>query len=185
MPTYLLAALYATALSFFAEDDDLALMFSSDTKSQDKLWRIVHEYLHCEMHQPKLSVLQTALLYLHKRTPHPDGPDMYDTAFRWSFLGNVVALAHNLGLHLECRMYAIPSREKRLRRRLWWATYIEDKWTSLLLGRPPYIQHEECDVSELDETDFQNPVLPSGGSYRAFQDMSRLAIVARYLQSSL
>lgn len=185
MPTYLLAALYATALPFCSEDEYLASVFAHHAEAQDELWDIVNECLQREMCRPKLSVLQAALLYLHRRTQHYDSPDTSNTPSMWTFLSSVIALAYNLGLHLECRMYAIPSREKRLRRRLWWATYIEDKWISLLLGRPPQIQHEECDVSDLDEADFQPPGVPGGEGQRGFQDMSKLALVARSLQSSL
>lgn len=66
----------------------------------------------------------------------------------------MVGLASSLGLHIECRMWGIPAWEKRLRRRLWWAVYAEDKWRSLLMGRPPYIRREEWDVSALDAGDF-------------------------------
>ncbi|KAJ4984535.1 fungal specific transcription factor [Stagonosporopsis vannaccii] len=82
-------------------------------------------------------------------------------------------------------MYAISAKEKRLRRRLWWATYIEDKWISLLLGRPPHIQHEECDVSHLTEIDFQVSGISGAAGNHAFQDMSRLALIAKDLQASL
>lgn len=185
IPTYLLAALYATVLPFAIEDNELAIEFPQSEDLQDVLWRIVYECLQREIGRPRLAVLQAALLYLHRSVQHTTKPNMHETTFTWSFLGNVVGMAHNLGLHLECRMYAIPAKERRLRRRLWWATYIEDKWLSLLLGRPPHIQHEECDVSELTESDFQAPGALVTEGYRAFQDMSRLAIISKNVQASL
>lgn len=66
-------------------------------------------------------------------------------------------MAQNLGLHLETRMCAIPTEEKQLRARLWWALYTEDKWLSLLMGRPPYISHSEWDVAQLEETNLSIP----------------------------
>lgn len=185
MPIYLLAALYATALPYSAEDDELVLCSAYDERPQDELWRIVHEYLQPEFQRPKLCVLQAALLYMHKVSQHRVQSNLEETASVWNFLSSVIGLAHNLGLHLECSMYAISAREKRLRRRLWWATYIEDKWISLLLGRPSHIQNDEYDVSQLTEVDFLTLGIPAAGSHRVFQDFSRLALIADSLHSSL
>jgi hypothetical protein len=87
-------------------------------------------------------------------------------------------------------MFGIPAREKRLRRRLWWAVFIEDKWMSLLLGRPPYIKQSEWDTSELDNADFEHqpalyPETLGCNPCAAFQDMARLALVAESIQQSL
>lgn len=185
LPIYLLAALYATALPFSAEDDELALCSTYGDRPQDELWIIAYECLQDEIRRPRISVLQAALLYLHKTSQHQTQSNPQDTAFVWSFLGSVVGLAHNLGLHLECSMYAIPAKEKRLRRRLWWAVYIEDKWLSLLLGRPSYIQQGEFDVSELSEFDFLGSGITAAESHRVFQDCARLAVIADSLRVSL
>lgn len=67
----------------------------------------------------------------------------------------LIGLATSLGLQLECRPMALPAWERRLRRRLWWAIYTEDKWRSLVLRRPPYIKSDEWDVTDLDESDFR------------------------------
>ncbi|GMF72115.1 unnamed protein product [Aspergillus oryzae] len=117
------------------------------------LWRMAYELISEEIHTPHLAVLQTALLYLHRPLDEARA-SIADTPFVWSFVGTIVGLAESLGLHIECRMWGIPAWEKRLRRRLWWAIYAEDKWRSLLMGRPPYIHRSEWDVSELDGADF-------------------------------
>lgn len=119
----------------------------------DRLWRMVYEIFVEEIHTPHLATLQAGLLYLHKPLDENRSATA-DSPFTWSFVGSVVGLACSLGLHIECRMWGIPAWEKRLRRRLWWAVYAEDKWRSLLMGRPPYIRREEWDVSELDKGDF-------------------------------
>ena len=41
-----------------------------------------------------------------------------------------------------------------MRKRIWWAVYAEDKWRSLLMGRPPYIHPQEWDIEDLDASDF-------------------------------
>ncbi|PLB45786.1 fungal-specific transcription factor domain protein [Aspergillus steynii IBT 23096] len=152
-PVHLLAAIYASALPFAAHDDYLCVLQTYSAPPAHRLWRLVYELVAEEIHTPHLAVLQAAVLYLHR--PLDDAQaSRADTPFVWSWVGSLVGLAESLGLHIECRMWGIPAWEKRLRRRLWWAVYAEDKWRSLLLGRPPYIHAGEWDVAELDDADF-------------------------------
>lgn len=193
LPAHLLGALYGAALPFAVNDDQLAVLHIYDQLPLDGVWRLVYRCLQGELHRPRLSVLQAALLYLHKTGPDRRRYAASDTAFVWSFMGSIVGLTHSLGLHLECRMFGIPAWEKRLRRRLWWAVYIEDKWLSLLMGRPPYVRQGEWDVSELDDADFDVPRAAAPLAYAgaaaakasAFRDMARLALVADSVQVSL
>lgn len=152
-PVHLLAAVYASALPFAAHDDYLCVLNTYSPPPADRLWRMVYELVAEEIHTPHLAVLQAALLYLHKPMDESRASTA-DTPFVWSWVGSIVGLAESLGLHIECRMWGVPAWEKRLRRRLWWAVYAEDKWRSLLLGRPTYIHQGEWDVSELDDADF-------------------------------
>ncbi|KAJ5601224.1 hypothetical protein N7510_010758 [Penicillium lagena] len=154
VPVLLLAAIYAAAFPFVAHDDYLCVLNTYNASPVEMLWRMVYEIISEEIHTPHLAVLQAALLYLHKKPVGEVQYTMADTPFIWSFVGQIVGLACSLGLHIECRMWGISPWEKRLRRRLWWAVYAEDKWRSLLMGRPPYIHPAEWDVSELDEGDF-------------------------------
>lgn len=154
MPTHLLAAVYASAFPFAAHDDYLCVLNTYHGSPVQKLWRMVFELITEEIHRPRLAVLLAGLLYLHKEPLEGACYTTADTPFLWSFVGQIVGLACSLGCHIECRMWGIPAWEKRLRRRLWWAVYAEDKWRSLLMGRPPYIHSAEWDVSELDEGDF-------------------------------
>jgi hypothetical protein len=43
--------------------------------------------------------------------------------------------------------------EKRLRRKLWWATYAADIWTSIGHGNTPHIAPGSYDTSDLDMGD--------------------------------
>ncbi|KAH8701582.1 fungal-specific transcription factor domain-containing protein [Talaromyces proteolyticus] len=153
VPVHLLAAIYATALPFKNHDPALVIFGVYDESLGDRIWRIVYELLMQEIHTPHLSVIQACLLYL-QRLPTGSQSALADSPLIWSFLGSAVALAHSLGLHLEPSPWGIPSWEKRLRRRLWWAVYLEDKWRSLLIGRPPFIHPEDWDVKDLNDTDF-------------------------------
>lgn len=171
-------------------DDQLAVMHGYQCPPMDKIWRIVFKAIQEGFHRPQLSTLQSALLYLHKTNLDRCRSASSDTPFVWSFVGSIIGLTHSLGLHLECRMFGIPAWEKRLRRRLWWAVLIEDRWMSLLLGRPPYIRRNEWDTGELDDADFdlhhtQYAETLSTGPFIAFRDMARLALVAGSIQDSL
>ena len=155
-PLHLLAAIYASALRFVADDEHLSVWNSQTSPSTDAIWRLVYEELQEDVHQSQLSVVQATLLYLHK-DPSDDGRHtLSDTPFVWSWVGKLVGLTTALGLHTECSMWAIPSWEKRLRKRIWWAVYAEDKWRSLLMGRPPYINPQEWDIEDLDASDFRS-----------------------------
>lgn len=154
VPVVLLAAICASALSYVAHDSALLVSGLYDHIVEEKLWDMVYRLIQIELRAPRLVALQASLLYL-QRVPDHDQWNIAETPSKASFRGSTVALAMSLGLHLECRPWGIPSWEKRLRRRLWWAVYLEDKWTSLLLGRPPMIRQDEWDVLELDEADFE------------------------------
>ncbi|KAJ5086198.1 hypothetical protein N7532_010969 [Penicillium argentinense] len=154
VPLHLLAAIYASAFPFVANDDYLCVLNTYHASPVQRLWRLVYELVCEEIHTPRLAVLQAALLYIHQQPTDEARYTTADTPFIWSFVGQIVGLACSLGVHIECRMWGIPAWEKRLRRRLWWAVYAEDKWRSLLMGRPPFIHPAEWDVSDLDEGDF-------------------------------
>ncbi|RKK41474.1 hypothetical protein BFJ66_g10972 [Fusarium oxysporum f. sp. cepae] len=190
VPCHLLGAIYGLAIPFARNDDHLSIVDMYNQLPLEAVWRIVHESLQVEIRHPQLSVLQAGLFYLHgtgqDHRPLSTAPD----AFKWSWLGSLVGMAHNLGLHLETRMCAIPTEEKQLRARLWWALYTEDKWISLLMGRPPYISEDEWDVSPLEESDFSVPIsvpfadITHAELARPFRDMSRLSAIASLVQSS-
>ncbi|RKK68716.1 Urease [Fusarium oxysporum] len=190
VPCHLLGAMYGLAIPFARNDDHLSIVDMHNQLPLETVWRLVHETLQVEIRHPQLCVLQAGLFYLHgigqDHRPLSTAPD----AFKWSWLGSLVGMAHNLGLHLETRMCAIPTEEKQLRARLWWALYTEDKWLSLLMGRPPYISEDEWDVSPLEESDFSVPIsvpfadVTHAELTRPFRDMSRLSAIASLVQSS-
>lgn len=188
LPTHLLAAVYASALPFSHEDDHLCLLAVYEPPSISRIWKIAYLLLMEELHSPRLSVLQAGLLYLHKQVKSETGYSPADNTFIWSFMGSLVGLAHSLGLNLQCSLFGLPSPEKRLRRRLWWATYVEDKWLAMLFGRPPYIRSSEWDVDELTVDDFAVGARSSinfSAARSPFQDMASLSVIAEAVQENL
>lgn len=186
VPTHLLAAIYASALPFVHHDHHLFVQNVYQKPPIDEVWHIVLEEVLREMHTPHLSVLQASLLYLQK-LPRSSRAGQ-DTPFRWSFMASVYAMACALGVHLDCLDWTIPPWEIRLRRRLWWLVFFEEKWRSLLLGQPSLIDDDYWDVSDLQDDDFADeerstpPALDentagdnSSTKFRLLVDLSKLA----------
>lgn len=66
----------------------------------------------------------------------------------------LVATGQELGLHLDCSSWKIPSWEKGLRKRLAWALYMQDAFAALIDGRPPHISPSNGAVKPVVGTDF-------------------------------
>jgi hypothetical protein len=182
--------MYGLAMPFALNDELLAVVNAFEDPPLSQIWTMVHKLIQQDLHKPNLSTLQAALLFLHKDCMELQGCGLSDSAFLWSFMGTTVGMAHTLGLHLECLMFGIPTHEKRLRRRLWWALYIEDKWRALFMGRPPYIRADEWDVSELQDLDFEMHSASYfdesvGRTFVPFRDMARLAVIVADVQGTL
>ncbi|RAL14377.1 fungal specific transcription factor domain-containing protein [Aspergillus homomorphus CBS 101889] len=186
-PVHLLAAIYASTQSFAKFDEHLCVLSAYSQPPTERLWRLVLELILEEIHTPHLAVLRAGLLYLHRPINGQESA-IADSPFTWSLVGLLVGVSTALGLQLECRPMGLPAWGKRLRRRLWWALYTEDKWRSLLYGRPPFIQADEWDVTDLDEADFRldqprieillstsNQNQSDGIQFRHFARLSRIA----------
>jgi hypothetical protein len=46
--------------------------------------------------------------------------------------------------------------EKKLRKKLWWAMYLTDRWTSICHGNTPHIPDGSFDTSDLDAEDLKS-----------------------------
>ncbi|KAJ3539112.1 hypothetical protein NM208_g5620 [Fusarium decemcellulare] len=188
IPAHLLTAIYATAFAFASEDDYLSLTAAHEKPPISKLWQFVRRLIIEDDPSPQLSVLQAAILYIHRQIQDGQSDVVAETASTWSLMGMMVGLAHSLGLNLECRLFGLPNHEKRIRRRVWWALYNEDKWMSIMFGRPPYIRSSEWDVSKLDDADFVTLADPSPSSSMVrftFQSACDLAVIAELVQDKL
>jgi hypothetical protein len=64
----------------------------------------------------------------------------------WSDIGSLVGMAHDLGLNLDPTAWSLTPSDSNRRIRIWWALYIQDKWSALGLGRPSYLNEEHCNV---------------------------------------
>ncbi|OXV08013.1 hypothetical protein Egran_04225 [Elaphomyces granulatus] len=66
----------------------------------------------------------------------------------------LVTAGFELGLHQDCSNWKIGLAERGLRKRLAWALYLQDKWASLVHGRPSHISAANWTVRDLVDEDF-------------------------------
>ncbi|KAF2674538.1 hypothetical protein BT63DRAFT_13239 [Microthyrium microscopicum] len=148
----LLAGMYLLALNWWNFDNSLVKHQRPDVARLDA---IASKSLSQAMQRPKLSTVQAGLLLLQR--PEADS---------WSLTTQLVAIGQELGLHLDCSDWEIPQWERSLRKRIAWALYMQDKWSSLIHGRPSHIFSANWAVKPITEDDnaFDNQVNPNIGS---------------------
>ncbi|KAK5230728.1 hypothetical protein LTR47_007283 [Exophiala xenobiotica] len=188
LPLSLKSAIYASALAFITYDDVLATTIVHSPPSSQRLYRIAWLAVTHEVHTPHLSTLQSCLLLLQRVN---DDRYVMDTVFRWSLLGWTVALAQSFGLSNDCLDWnGIPDWEKRLRRRLWWAVFVMDKWAFMSAGLTSHIHKDNYDVLPLTAADFGSAEMTSESTSfehntsAHFYHLSRLTAIISDIQSA-
>jgi hypothetical protein len=136
----LLAGMYILALNWWSFNPNLAKYSKPDAA---RLEVIAMKSLTVAMERPKLSTIQAGLLLLQR--PEADS---------WSLTTQLVAIGQELGLHLDCTTWSVPLWERGLRKRIAWALYMQDKWSSLIHGRPSHIFNANWAVKPIGEEDF-------------------------------
>jgi len=136
----LLAAVYILTLNWWSYSAELSFLPKPDER---RLEEIAFKTMGDVVHRPKLSTIQAGLLLLQR----PDSNS-------WALISQLVGLGQDLGLHLDCTQWRIPQWEKGLRKRLAWALYMQDKWGSLVHGRPSHITAADWGVRPVDASDF-------------------------------
>lgn len=139
MSPALLAGMYILAINWWKYDGKLSQYARPDIGQLDT---IASKSLAAAMQRPKLSTVQAGLLLLQR--PEADS---------WSLTTQLVAIGQELGLHLDCSDWEIPSWERSLRKRIAWALYTQDKWSSLIHGRPSHIFSANWAVRPISEQD--------------------------------
>ncbi len=144
----LLAAMYLLALSWWDREPSLAQHQKPD---MSRLEYIAITSLTIAMQRPKISAVQAGLLLLQRAK-----------SSTWTLTVQLVALGQDIGLHLDCSDWSIPLWERRLRKRLAWALYMQDKWSALMHGRPSHIYDADWAVSRPEAEDFDESVRVAG-----------------------
>lgn len=137
----LLAAVYVLTLKFV----DVGVSSQSARRPDAaRLESTAGKLLLESLPSPSISTIQAGLLLTQKST--------LATA---SLNGQLVTAGFELGLHQDCSNWRMKTWEKGLRKRLAWALYQQDKWSSLVHGRPSQIFATNWTVKDLVEQDFQ------------------------------
>jgi hypothetical protein len=178
VPTCILAAIYGHALPFCAWDERLCVDVYTPP-SADALFRIAWLACQPEFHTPALSVLQTLLLLIQRR---PTNKHVSDTPFKWVIMTSAVAIAQTLGLNRDPSNWPLPTWEIQIRRRLAWATFVQDKWLALNFGRSSHINPDDWDISPLQEYDFEDADRPGAAH---FLNLCSLTDIATDILSNL
>lgn len=139
----ILAAVYILAINWWDHSEELVNIPRPDIRELERLARVT---LADAMYRPKLSTVQAGLLLSQR----PEGD-------QWAPTAQLVAIGQELGLHLDCSNWKIPPWERGLRKRLAWALYMQDKWGSLVHGRPSHIFASNWAVQPLAPNDFPDP----------------------------
>lgn len=142
-----LGAVYLLASSYWAYSN-LAEVKKPDMK---RVWQIALDSFDSTIFRPKLSSVQAGLLLAQYEST--DG-GIVSNGSRGKLTAHLIVIAHKVGLHLDASSWDIPSWEIGLRRRLAWAMYMQDKWVSLLEGRPALISDSDWAVETCHELDF-------------------------------
>lgn len=140
LPAPLLAAVYIMAINWWHHSQELSQFPPPDVKELEGL---AQTSLSDAMCRPKLSTIEAALVLSQR----PGGE-------KWASTAHLVAVAQEVGLHLDCSDWKIPPWEKGIRRRLAWCLYMQDKWSSLVHGRPSHLFDANWAVKSLSIHDF-------------------------------
>ncbi|OQV05342.1 Fungal specific transcription factor domain-containing protein [Cladophialophora immunda] len=139
----LCASVYATALPFAIHNDYLSATLTDASGKREQLYSIAIAALLENANAPSIETLQACLLLLQK------GPTIQHQGLTptYSWLASIAATtAKSLGLQYDCSGWNIPTAEKQLRTRLWWATFTMDMWVSVDSPGGPSIRSDDYDV---------------------------------------
>jgi hypothetical protein len=142
----LLAAVYILASNWWSYETDLARHSKPDISILEE---VAFRSLQETSQRPKIATVQAGLLLLQRPR----------NITSWQLTCQVVAIAQDLGLHLDCSSWRIPVWERALRRRLAWALFNQDTWSALIYARPPHISLNNWAVQPVSSEDFPDDAI--------------------------
>nr|KAK5445832.1 hypothetical protein LTR18_003751 [Exophiala xenobiotica] len=150
IPASLRGAIYAMGSAYWNEDPNLRTIHRPF--EQYELFQAAQASLERELEAPNLWRAQACLLMLHEKAA---SNTTFETPRLWTLSARAVSCAQMVGLHRDPSDWSIAPWEKSLRKRLWWATYMTDMWTSVSHGNPPHIYRASYTTSELTMDDLR------------------------------
>ncbi|KAJ4269521.1 Fungal specific transcription factor [Fusarium torreyae] len=150
----LLAAVYLVALDWQLYDSSLAGREAESIPDPAALEELAERTIAQDMRRPKLSTLEAGLLLLQRNRRIVESGSHTHPMSNRMFTAQIVAMAQDLGIHIDCSCWSIPAWEVGLRRRLAWALYMQDRWGASIHGRPFLIQDSDWDVRPCTAPDY-------------------------------
>ncbi|CRG88318.1 Transcriptional activator protein DAL81 [Talaromyces islandicus] len=136
----LLAAVYTLTLKYLEFEPAARTARKPDVKKmEDTAMKLLTESLP----RADITAIQAGLLIMQRSSLNTS-----------SLNGQLATAAFELGLHQDCSNWKIPAAEKGLRRRMAWALHTQDKWSSLVHGRPSHMSAANWTVRDLVPDDF-------------------------------
>lgn len=150
IPASLRGAVYALACVFWRQDSTLVVPCQF---SQHELVNHAQDSLRRELEAPNLSKLQASILLMHMTPPEMDS---VETPYTWIMAAQATACAQMIGLHQDPGKWNLAPWEKKLRRKLWWSSYLSDCWASVCHGNPPHINSDSFNTLPPDLEDLRS-----------------------------
>ncbi|KAK3847767.1 MAG: fungal-specific transcription factor domain-containing protein, partial [Linnemannia gamsii] len=150
-PGVLLNAMFAIASRFSTHPE---IVGHDPEAFGDEYFDRAKRLVDFEYELPRQSSIQALLLMvIYRFTSAKSGGRV------WVMLGMATRMAQDLGMHRNSARWHLPPLETEIRKRLWWACYVMDRWVSACLGRPVAIDDNDCDVSfpSVVEQDWADP----------------------------
>lgn len=150
IPASLRGVIYGLGAGYWKQDPRLRTI--PCPFEQYELFQVAQASLERELEGPDLWKLQACLLMLHEKAAING---TFETPRIWTLSAQAVACAQMIGLHRDPSNWNIDPWEKSLRKKLWWATYVTDIWSSVSHGNPPHIYRASYTTSTLDLDDLK------------------------------
>ncbi|EXJ80503.1 hypothetical protein A1O1_08648 [Capronia coronata CBS 617.96] len=166
----LMAAMYLSALQWWDFDPSLSAKPRPDEQA---LRHFLDTTLAHDFKGPKLVTVQALLLYSQAPVTNPKTETQ------------IVAVAQQLGLHLDSSTWSIPPWERKVRKIVWWAVYIQEKWQVSPSPRPSHIPSSGWNVPLPNDLDFIEegktledfPIRNFVTGARMFQAMATMTVI--------
>jgi len=150
IPASLRGVIYGLGAVYWHQDPGLRTI--PRPFEQYELFQSAQASLERELEGPNLWKMQACLLMLHEKAAVNS---TFETPRTWTLSAQAVACAQMIGLHRDPSDWNIGPWEKSLRKKLWWATYVTDMWSSVSHGNPPHIYRASYTTSNLDMDDLR------------------------------
>ncbi|OWB65510.1 hypothetical protein B5S30_g836 [[Candida] boidinii] len=175
----LLLSIYCIGLDWWCYDLELTLVPSPTGR---ELYDLAITAITENLDNPTYNILQAGIMLTQKKYMSPKDFD----SRTWILLGMCYSMCQNLGINIDCTDWDIDEDEKRLRRRIWWSLYMQEKWFSIQYGRPSHININDWNVSMIEASDFKDDLdTVTKSTIERFQAMCKLTMIIDEISTNL